>query len=97
MVLVDPTLDVQPCWQFEAEVVVLFHSTTIRLNYQPVVQVLSVRQTAKIVDISGVDKVLRTGDKALVTFRFMYRPEFMHSGVRVSFVFFLSFILIIYY
>ena len=27
--------------------------------------------------------VLRTGDKAVVTFRFMYRPEFMHTGVRL--------------
>jgi len=81
MVLVAPEIAPKPCWQFEAEIVVLFHSTTIRLNYQPVVQCLSVRQTAKIV---AMDRdVLRTGDKAAVTFRFMYRPEFMHTGVRL--------------
>ena len=81
MVLVAPELAPQPCWQFDAEIVVLFHSTTIRRNYQPVVQVLSVRQTARILDMDK--EVLRTGDKAVVTFRFMYRPEFMHSGVRL--------------
>lgn len=82
MVLLHPT-DVPPSatWQFDAEVVILHHQTTIKLNYQPVIQCLSVRQTARII---AMDKeVLRTGDKAIVTFRFMYRPEYMHSGVRL--------------
>jgi GTPase len=81
MVLISTEIAAKPCWQFEAEIVVLFHSTTIRLNYQPVVQCLSVRQTAKIVAMDR--EVLRTGDKATVTFRFMYRPEFLHTGVRL--------------
>jgi GTPase len=38
-VLVPLESNPRPCWQFDAEIVVLFHSTTIRLNYQPVVQV----------------------------------------------------------
>merc|ERR1712000_563874 len=69
------------CYQFDAEIVVLFHSTTIRINYQPVIQCLSIRQAARIVKMST--DVLRTGDKATVTFRFMYRPEYMHTGVRL--------------
>jgi len=81
MVLVPLDSNPRPCWQFDAEIVVLFHSTTIRMNYQPVVQVLSVRQSARIVQMDK--EVLRTGDKAVVRFRFMYRPEYMHTGVRL--------------
>ncbi len=38
-------------WEFEAQVVILYHSTTIMPGYQPVIQCMNIRQTAKIVKI----------------------------------------------
>ena len=71
------------CMEFEAEVIVLYHSTTIQSNYQPVVHCRTVRQSAKI-ELSAADH-LRTGDKAVVRFRFLYRPEYMAVGAKLIF------------
>jgi len=84
MVLVDTKLTPKASWLFEADVAVLFHSTTINVNYQPVVQCMTMRQSAKIVQI--VEKeVLRTGDRAKVLFKFMFRPEYLKVGMRMIF------------
>jgi len=84
MVLTDTKLTPQASWLFEADVAVLFHSTTINVNYQPVVQCMTMRQSAKIVQI--VEKeVLRTGDRAKVLFKFMFRPEYLKVGMRMIF------------
>jgi hypothetical protein len=63
---------------------VLFHSTTITVNYQPVIQCMTIRQSAKIVEILEKE-VLRTGDRAKVKFQFMFRPEFLKVGMRLIF------------
>eukprot|EP00761_Pharyngomonas_kirbyi_P000029 gb/GECH01000029.1/.p1 GENE.gb/GECH01000029.1/~~gb/GECH01000029.1/.p1 ORF type:complete len:586 (+),score=147.47 gb/GECH01000029.1/:1-1758(+) len=70
-------------WEFDAEVLVLYHSTTIKLNYQPVIHCMCVRQCAKIVDMDN--EALRTGDKARVRFRFMNRPEYLREEERLIF------------
>ena len=85
--------------QFEAKVTILkTHSTTIKIGYEPVLHVSTVRQTAKILDISGILKhkqntndksndkeinYLRTGDKATLKFRFKYRPEYIKEGYKI--------------
>jgi GTPase len=84
MVMVPMGSNPQPTIYFEADVVILYHSTTIHTNYQPVIQCLTMRQSAKIVHISDRE-VLRTGDRSRVMFKFMYRPEFMKEGMRVIF------------
>lgn len=84
MVLVALDSKPQSTLFFESDVVVLYHSTTIHKNYQPVVQCLTIRQSAKIVHIMNKE-VLRTGDRAKVIFKFMYRPEFLKEGMRVIF------------
>jgi len=84
MVLVHPSVNPRPVWEFTANVVVLYHSTTIHCNYQPIIQCVSTRQAAKIVGIEGKD-VLRTGDRSLVRFRFMYHPEYLKPGMRLIF------------
>jgi len=71
-------------WEFAAEVLVLYHSTTISSNYQPVIHCMCVRQCAKIVSLFDKDS-LRTGDKAKVKFRFMFRPEYIKVGERLIF------------
>jgi len=83
MILADAALQPKACMQFVAEVLVLHHPTTIGTNYQPVVHCLTIRQASKIVSMQ--QDVLRTGDRARVTFEFMYRPEYMVLGTRLIF------------
>ncbi|CAM9143865.1 unnamed protein product [Phaeothamnion confervicola] len=79
MVAVDARDVPQATREFEADVVILHHSTTVAKNYQPVVHCGVVRQSASIVDIEGAAS-LRTGQTALVTFRFLYFAEFLLPG-----------------
>jgi GTPase len=51
MVLLSPTLELAATWEFEAEVVILHHPTTITAKYQAMVHVGSVRQTAAIMEM----------------------------------------------
>jgi len=83
MVLVSPNVTPKACWEFEGELLVLHHPTTISANYQAMLHCGSIRQTASIVTMS-VDH-LRTGDKASVRFRFLKNPEYLHEGQRLVF------------
>ncbi|KAI7872513.1 P-loop containing nucleoside triphosphate hydrolase protein [Spinellus fusiger] len=69
--------------RFEAEIVVLYHSTTIRQQYQAMVHCGAVRQTASIVSME--QQVLRTGDRAVVKFEFVKNPEYLAKGARLIF------------
>ena len=69
-------------WEFKVDIKILFHSTTIKVKYQPMVHIHSVKQAASIIEIEGKD-VLRTGDKAIVKMKFRYRPEFLTEGSRL--------------
>ena len=44
MVLVDPSSHPQATWQFQAEVLILVHPTTLKPGYTPVIHCLTVRQ-----------------------------------------------------
>lgn len=83
MVMVSPSLNPQACWEFEGEILVLHHPTTISSRYQAMVHCGSIRQTASIMTMSK--ECLRTGDKALIHFRFIKHPEYMTSGQRMVF------------
>jgi len=83
MVLVDAALKPKACREFEAEVLVLYHSTTISINYQAVIHCGVAQQTGKLV---ALDKeYIRTGDKAKCRFRLMYWPEYVKEGTRLVF------------
>ncbi|EDW08908.1 GTP-binding protein 1 [Drosophila mojavensis] len=83
MVMVAPELKPQACWEFEGEILVLHHPTTISARYQAMVHCGSIRQTASIVRMSC--DCLRTGDKARVKFRFIKQPEYIRAGQRLVF------------
>jgi GTPase len=83
MVMVSPSLNPQACWEFEGEILVLHHPTTISSRYQAMVHCGSIRQTASIVKMSK--DCLRTGDKAIIHFRFIKHPEYMTPGQRMVF------------
>ena len=67
MVMIHPALEPQCCYEFEGEILVLHHPTTISTKYQAMVHCGSIRQTASIIRMSS--ECLRTGDKAQVLFR----------------------------
>lgn len=86
MVLVSPDLNPQACWEFDCEILVLHHPTTISSKYgrwSAMVHCGSIRQTAQILQMSK--ECLRTGDKAVVRFRFIKNPEYMKPGQRMVF------------
>lgn len=64
-------------------VLILSHATTIRPRYQAMLHVGAVSQTCAIIDIDR--PFIRTGDRALVAFKFIQRPEFLNPGDRVLF------------
>ena len=83
MVMVAPSLQPVASWEFEGEILVLHHPTTISPRYQAMVHCGSVRQTASILSMSR--DYLRTGDKARVHFRFMKNPEYLRPGQKMVF------------
>ncbi|KND01799.1 uncharacterized protein SPPG_03590 [Spizellomyces punctatus DAOM BR117] len=83
MVMLSKNAAAKAVYEFEAEILVLYHSTTISQKYQAMLHCGCVRQTAKII---GMDKqVLRTGDRAFVRFRFIQHPEYLKEGTRLLF------------
>lgn len=84
MVLLSKDKEPRACMEFEAEILVLYHSTTISSRYQAMMHSGNVRQTAGIVSMGSKD-VLRTGDRAIIRFRFMKVPEYLKLGERILF------------
>ncbi|KAJ8264236.1 hypothetical protein GJAV_G00146830 [Gymnothorax javanicus] len=84
MVMVSPEMNPTICWMFEAEIVLLFHATTFRKGIQVTVHVGNVRQTAIVERLHGKEE-LRTGEKAVVRFRFIKHPEYLKLGAKLLF------------
>lgn len=80
---------------FVADIKVLrSHSTTIRVGYEPVIHVSSIRQSVTLLKIENKvnsrkpettndDDILRTDDTALCTFALKFQPEFIIPGMRL--------------
>lgn len=83
MILIDKTAQPQTVSEFEAEVVILHHATTIKQNYQAVIHCGVIRQAAKVLEMNR--DILRTGDKGHIKFKFMYRPEYLQPGTTILF------------
>ncbi|KAI0949411.1 hypothetical protein AcW1_009035 [Taiwanofungus camphoratus] len=86
MVIVHKT-DVPPkaVRRFEGQVLILYHNTTLQKNYQAMLHCGAVRQTVRIVAMDHPQGILRTGDRATVTFEFIARPEFIKEGMKLLF------------
>jgi GTPase len=84
MVLADPAAKPQSCWEFDAEILIITHSTTITRSYEAVIHCGCTRQTAKIMGM-GEGDVLRSGHRAIVRFRYKQFPEFLKVGERLIF------------
>lgn len=75
------------CWEFEAEVFMLYVTGTVmKPGFQATVYVASTMQTAAIEETTGNNgKDLGAGEKGRVHFRFQRHPEFLRVGSRVLF------------
>ncbi|KAI0823677.1 GTP-binding protein 1 [Trametes gibbosa] len=71
--------------QFEGQVLILYHNTTLQTNYQAMLHCGAVRQTVRIVSMDHPQGILRTGDRATVTFEFISQPEFIKEGMKLLF------------
>lgn len=69
--------------QLTVLVLILSHATTIKTRYQAMLHVGPVSQTCAVIDIDR--ELIRTGDRALVAFRFVQRPEWLVPGDRLLF------------
>lgn len=83
MVIISEKLNPVATWEFEAEILVLHHPTTISVNYQAMVHCGSIRQTATIKEMSL--EHMRTGDKATCRFSFIKNPEYLKLGAKMIF------------
>jgi elongation factor 1-alpha len=66
------------------------HTTTIRVNYEPTVHLMNIRQNCKILAINNKiskrlenDNVLTGGDIANVLFQFKFRPHYIKIGEKI--------------
>lgn len=83
MVLAAQELEPRATWEFDADVLVLHHPTTISAKYQAMVHCGSLRQTATIIHMDK--EHLRTGDKATCRFCFIKCPEYITTGTKMIF------------
>ncbi|KAH8828469.1 GTP-binding protein 1 [Flagelloscypha sp. PMI_526] len=86
MVLVHKTeTPPKPIRRFQGQVLILYHNTTLQKNYQAMLHCGAIRQTVRIVEMDHPQGVLRTGDRATVTFEFISRPEYIKEGMKLLF------------
>ncbi|KAF9012322.1 GTP-binding protein 1 [Cyathus striatus] len=71
--------------QFEGQVLILYHNTTLQKNYQAMLHCGAVRQTVRIIGMDHPQGILRTGDRATVQFEFISHPEFVKEGMKLLF------------
>jgi len=65
--------------RFEGDILILNdHSTTIRPNYQPVLNVKNVMQSARFIQIPG--EAIRGGDRVRVILEFSFRSQYIEEG-----------------
>jgi len=62
----------QAVWEFDAEILVLKHPSTIRPGYQTVFHAFSIRSPVVFEEMEK--EPMRTGDRGLVKLRFLYHP-----------------------
>ena len=79
----DKSMPPKATWEFDADIAILTHSTTIQPKYQAVIHCEIVKQAAKVIKMNK--EQLRSGDRASVRFRFLMRPEYLKKGSRFVF------------
>jgi GTPase len=78
MVLLERDDSANVCYEFDADVAILNNHTTIKVGYQAVVHIGTVRQTARVVQMNK--PLLRLKDTDTIRFKFISSPEYIHVG-----------------
>jgi len=78
MVMAGEGLQTRATRQFEAEAFILHHPTTIRVGYEAIFHIHSIKEACRIT-WSSKDP-LRTGDKALIKVETVFHPVFVREG-----------------
>ena len=83
MVLVDPDVKPIAVTDFEADIVILHHPTTIKEEYEPIVHIRTIKQAARIKKITAANgsNLLRTGSRGIIHFSFQHNPVYLIEGV----------------
>lgn len=81
-VIISPAFKPEAIQEFDADIFVITHSTTISTSYEAVIHCGCTRQTATIIEVKGV---LRAGLRGRVRFRYKYRAEYIQPGDRIIF------------
>ncbi|XP_033101158.1 GTP-binding protein 2-like [Anneissia japonica] len=81
LVLLKAELEPFACKDFEAEILLLYHTTTISCGFQATIHVSNVCQTATIVHMDK--ESLKTNEKATVRLHFIKHPEYLRVGSRL--------------
>lgn len=80
-VLISEEIKERQVWIFEASIYVMkAHSTTIKVGYQPIINVSNIRQACEVLKITkngeNVEN-LQTGDEATIRFKFIHHSEYV--------------------
>jgi GTPase len=68
------------CYRFNAVITIFNHAATLKTNYTPVMQIGNIRQPARMILDSTINEnkdCIKLGEYAVVTFKFIQRPEFI--------------------
>ena len=92
MVVITENNPIRASMKFTAQISILHgHHTTIRYNYQPFLHINTIRQAARVIKINKLtnidegENVLRTGDKAIINFKFLHKPEYIKPNFKIIF------------
>ncbi len=83
MILCDPKYETMPVREFEADVAILVHPTTIREGYECITHIETISET---VIFEPLDKeYMSAGDTGKIRMRFKYRPFSVKEGQKIIF------------
>ncbi len=71
------------CYRFDAGITIFNHSTTLKTNYTPVLQIGNIRQSARMIidpEHNNDKDTICCREYAYVTFKFKYKPELIEPN-----------------
>jgi len=83
MILAHPDYNPKAVREFEAEVAILVHPTTIKAGYESVTHIETIAETTILEPLD--QEFMSAGDKGRVQMRFKYRPHHVKEGQKLIF------------
>ncbi|MGJ7028610.1 GTP-binding protein 1 [Methanothermobacter wolfeii] len=83
MILADPSYEPEAVREFEAEVAILVHPTTIKAGYESVTHIETIAETTVLEPLDS--EFMSAGDRGRVRMRFKYRPYHVREGQKIIF------------